>query len=241
MLLTIMTYYSTKEGIEKLDELAVAKGLEIRQMMELAGWHILSVFSELKIPKTVKVVVVCGKGNKGGDGLSATRHLINHNWKVDVVLISKELVANAQHHLNLLRKMKVSTINYSDNKKKAGRVINSSGVIIDALIGYRLKGVPRGDYADVIRTINSSGKKVMAYDIPTGIDATTGGCFNPSIRADATLTLALPKKAFKSEKAKKQSGQIFLADIGIPAFIYDQIYPNSRPDFKMGEGSLIKL
>ena len=236
-----VTYYSTKEEIEKLDDLAVANGLEIRQMMELAGWHILAVFDELKIPKTAKVVVVCGKGNKGGDGLSATHHLINHNWKVELVFITKELVVNAQHQFNLLRKMKAAMINYSDNKKKAERAIKSSDVIIDALIGYHLKGAPRGDYADVIRTINSSGKKVIAYDIPTGIDATTGECFNPSIRADATLTLALPKKAFKSEKAKKQSGQIFLADIGIPAFIYDQISPNSRPRFKAGQKSIIKL
>ena len=236
-----VTYYSTKEEIEKLDDLAVANGLEIRQMMELAGWHILAVFDELKIPKTAKVVVVCGKGNKGGDGLSATHHLINQGWKVDVVFISKELVANVQHQFNLLRKMKAAMINYSDNKKKAERAIKSSDVIIDALIGYHLKGAPRGDYADVIMVINSASKKVIAYDIPTGIDATTGECFDPSIEATVTLTLALPKKAFKFEEAKNKSGQIFLADIGIPAFIYDQISPNSRPRFKAGQKSIIKL
>ncbi|MCH7640820.1 NAD(P)H-hydrate epimerase [Patescibacteria group bacterium] len=236
-----MIYYATAKEIEKLDDLAVANGLEIRQMMELSGWHILNVFSELKISKTAKVVVACGKGNKGGDGLSATRHLINYGWKVEVVLMSKELAPNAQHQFNLLRKMKAATINYSDYREKSERAIKSSNVIIDALIGYHLKGAPRDNYAEVIRVINSASKKVIAYDIPTGIDATTGECFDPSIEATVTLTLALPKKAFKFEEAKNKSGQIFLADIGIPAFIYDQISPNSRPRFKAGQKSIIKL
>ena len=234
-----MIYYATAKEIEKLDGLAVENGLEIRQMMELAGWHILSVFSEQKISKTAKVVVVCGKGNKGGDGLSATRHLINHGWKVEVVLMSKELAPNAQHKFNLLRKMKAAAINYSDYREKAERAIKSSDIIIDALIGYHLKGTPRGDYAEIIKIVNSSGKRVIAYDIPTGIDATTGECHDPCIKATATLTLALPKAAFKSKEAKKDSGQIFLADIGIPSFIYNQIYPNSRPEFETGSLSKI--
>lgn len=234
-----MIYYATASEIEKLDDLAIKSGLEIRQMMELAGWNILAVMNQLRIPKDAKIVVVCGKGNKGGDGLSAARHLINHGWEVSIVLLSNELAPDPEHHLNLLKKMNVSVVNYS--KEESTSAINSSDVIVDALIGYHLKGVPRGDYAEIIRVINKAGKKVIAYDIPTGIDATTGECFGPCIKADATLTLALPKKAFENEAAKKNSGQIFLADIGIPATLYDQIYKKSRPDFKAGSRLLLKF
>ncbi len=236
-----MLYYATASEIEKLDQLAVKYGLEIRQMMELAGWYILAVFDELKIPKYAKVIVVCGKGNKAGDGLSAARHLINHGWKVEVVLLTKQLSSNAKHHLKLIEEMKASILLFSRNKKKVEKVLKKADIIIDALIGYRLKGAPRGACGEIIKMINNVNKKVIAYDIPTGIDVTTGECFDPGIIAEATLTLGLPKKAFQLKKTLKHSGQIFLADIGIPAFIYDQLAIGSRPDFEASNRSLIKL
>lgn len=236
-----MTYYATASEIEKLDELAIENGLEIKQMMELAGWHILSVLRHLRISKRAKVTVVCGKGNKGGDGLSAARHLINNGWEVSIIILSKELAPNPKHHLKLLRKMDTEVYLYDDSKSESGKLISKADVIIDALIGYHLKGAPRGDYVKVITLLNKSKAKIIAYDLPTGIDATTGECFTPSVRADATLTLALPKAAFKKNKARKNSGKIYLADIGIPAFLYDRISPGIRPDFEIGRKSLIRI
>lgn len=234
-----MTYFATSSEMEKLDNIAVENGLEIRQMMELAGWHILRVFSELEIEKNKKVLIVCGKGNKGGDGLSAARHLKNNGWKVSVILLSKELAVNPKHHLRLLKKMDLKIILFEDSKMESEKYINDADVIIDALIGYHLKGAPREDYAKIIKLINASGKKVIAYDLPTGVDATTGECYEPSIHAEATLTLALPKAAFEKEKTRNYSGKIFLADIGIPAKLYDEISPGSRPEFKIDK--LLKL
>ncbi|MBI4050310.1 MAG: hypothetical protein HY398_02575 [Candidatus Doudnabacteria bacterium] len=187
-------YFATAKEMERLDELAVKNGLSVLQMMELAGWHMVSLFELLKIPKKTKIVVVCGKGNKGGDGLSAARHLTNHGYRVSVMP-------------------------------------REAGVIIDALIGYHLNGAPRGKFREAIEWINNCGKKVVAYDLPSGVDATTGKYFAPCIRAFATLTLALPKRAFLKKEARKKSGRVFLADIGIPEFLYDKIRNSSRPDF----------
>lgn len=233
--------YATREEMRRLDRLAVNNGLQIRQMMELASWHILSLFNELEIENKEKVCVVVGKGNKGGDGICAARHLINHGYEVNLMLVSKKLVKDAKHQMSLFEKMQVNKLFYVNNKKHAENILSKSDLIIDEMIGYNLEGAPRKNYADIINLVNHSGKKVIAYDIPTGIDATTGECFEPHIKADFTLTLALPKKAFKKRKASSASGRIFLADIGIPSFIYEKISKGIRPRFNDSDISLIKI
>lgn len=101
-------YYSTAKEMEKLDKFAVSNGLNIGQMMELAGWHMVEVFRQLKISKSKKIAIVCGTGNKGGDGLSAARHLYNYGYrKISVILISSKIKDDPKHHLNLLKKMKI--------------------------------------------------------------------------------------------------------------------------------------
>lgn len=232
-------YYSTADEMEQLDNLVVSNGLEIRQMMELAGWHIIFLFQELKITKDKKVLIVCGKGNKGGDGLSAARHLINYGYDVDIILVSGEIKEDSQHHLDLLEKMNVPFFIFNEDKDKAQNLVSKSDIIIDALLGYHLDGAPRDNFAVLINLINSAGKHVIAYDLPSGMNATTGECLEPCVAANTTLTLALPKKCFQVEQGQKNSGDIFLADIGIPSFLYDKISKNSRPNFR--ENGIIKI
>jgi NAD(P)H-hydrate epimerase len=232
-------YFSAAEEMKKLDKLAVEFGLEIRQMMEIAGWQMVDLFHELKITKENKVAIVCGRGNNGGDGLSAARHLKNYSYDVSVILMSEDLKPDPMHHLNLVRNMNIPTTVFKKDESKAKETIKSAGIVIDALLGYHLKGNPRGDYAAIINYINSSKKYAIAYDLPSGVDAATGLCRKPCITADATLTLALPKKMLETAEGRKNSGEVFLGDIGIPTIVYDQIEKNSRPDF--GKYGLIKL
>ncbi|MBU0613219.1 NAD(P)H-hydrate epimerase [Patescibacteria group bacterium] len=224
-------YYSTEKQMEKLDILAVQYGLEIRQMMELAGFHMLELFRQLKISKTAKVIVVVGNGNKGGDGLCATRHLINNGYKASVILVSTKISTDSFHQLKLLRKMKANVLLYSRRKKECQEMVLKSDILLDSLIGYHLEGAPRGVFKELIELLNSSKARIVAYDIPSGMDSTTGKCYDPCIEAFATLTLALPKKAFLANNGKKYSGRLFLGDIGIPDFLYDKISKDSRPNF----------
>jgi len=222
-------YYATEKELEILDDLAVENGLEVRQMMELAGFHMVEVFRKMNIAKDLKIVVVCGKGNKAGDGLCAVRHLINHGWKnIHVVLLSGKLKEDPEHHLQLLKKMKVPVSVYPGGKEQ----MTLADIMIDSLIGYHLKGAPRGVFVEVINLMNESDAEVVAYDIPSGIDVTTGECHDPCVKADVTLTLGLPKKAFLQKEAKKRCGKILLGDIGVPEFIYDQVSKGSKPPFK---------
>ena len=225
-------HYTTKE-IEELDRVAVAGGLEIRQMMELAGFTMVSVFEKEGVSKENTVVVVCGKGNKGGDGLSAARHLYNHGWKnISVVLADENIKPDPAHHLALLEKMHVPISVYKEQKALAVRkIIKNADIVIDALIGYHLEGAPRGVFATLIKVIRKSTARVIAYDLPSGADATTGECRGVCVKAHVTLTLAIPKKIFETKSGKALSGAVFVADIGIPALFYDTVIPGSRPDF----------
>lgn len=230
-----MIFYSTKE-IEALDNVAVESGLQIRQMMELAGFHMVSVFEKERVPKNVAIVIVCGKGNKGGDGLSAARHLINHGWgRVSVILADTELKPDPAHHLALLKNIGIPVRVYGGNLQAAQNEIAHADVIIDSLIGYHLAGAPRGVFAELISQIGESVARVIAYDVPSGADATTGICAGACIMASATLTLAVPKKFFETEEGRAHSGVVYVADIGIPGVFYDRVIPASRPDFR-GEG-----
>lgn len=229
-------YYASEKEMETLDALAVRSGLEIGQMMELAGWHMVSLFKKLRMPKSAVITIVVGKGNKGGDGLSAARHIVNNGWKVQVILLSINISKDSKHHLLLIKKMKIPIILYSQNKEKAHDLIKNSDILIDALIGYHLSGSPRGVFKEIIECMNGAKNKIIAYDLPSGVDATTGKCMSPCIRAYATLSLALPKRAFKTNGVKKSCGKIFLADIGIPNFLYDRIRAGSRPHFGYSDG-----
>jgi len=228
-------YYATAQEMEKLDRLVVEQGLEIRQMMELAGWHMVSLFDNLKISKHTNILVVVGKGNKGGDGLCAARHLVNYGWNVKILLLSRAISKDSAHHLKLLEKMQVSIKDFSKSKES----IKQCDILVDALIGYHLDGTPRGVFKEAIQEMNNSGKNIISYDLPSGIDPDTGECLEFCIQAFATLSLVMPKKLFETEQGKAKSGHIFVADIGIPTFLYDQIAPGSRPVFDTAGGLVV--
>jgi NAD(P)H-hydrate epimerase len=93
-------------------------------------------------------------------------------------------------------------------------------LIIDGIIGYSLKGAPRGAANTMIRWANAQAAPVLALDAPSGVDTTSGTVFDPAMRADATLTLALPKKGLSVAGVAEQVGELYLADISVPPELY---------------------
>ncbi len=226
-------YFATAEQMAYLDEIAVSDGLQIRQMMELAGWGMLQLFTRLEIPKDSRIAVIVGKGNKGGDGLSAARHLINYGFLVDIYLLEDDISTDSRHHLNLLIKMNANIIRYTDQN------FGQYSILIDSLIGYRMTGKLREPYDKAVQNINSAGSMVVSYDIPTGIKASDKEPDQLSVKANYTLMLAMPKIAAQSIDSQQIFGDIYLADIGIPDYQYDQIAKQSRPNFE--HDGLLKL
>jgi NAD(P)H-hydrate epimerase len=93
-------------------------------------------------------------------------------------------------------------------------------MVLDGLIGYSLRGAPRGAAAELIRWANGQRTPILALDVPSGIDAGTGTVYEPAIRASATLTLALPKKGLRLPGVEALVGELYLADISVPAELY---------------------
>ncbi|CAG0947178.1 Bifunctional NAD(P)H-hydrate repair enzyme Nnr [Anaerolineae bacterium] len=191
-------------------------GITLMQMMENAGRHLATLARE-KLGGNVeskRIVVLAGRGNNGGGGLVAARRLASWGADVCVVLAASpnEYQNVPAHQLAILQRMGV-VISQST-------VIPPADLILDCLIGYGLRGAPQGVTADLIRQANESGTLIIALDTPSGLDTTTGDIFDPCIRADATLTLALLKVGLLTDAARAVAGELYVADIGVPAQVY---------------------
>ncbi len=202
-------------------------GITLMQMMENAGRHLATLARE-KVGGDVRgkrIVVLAGRGNNGGGGLVAARRLANWGAQVSVVLAAppNEYRDVPAHQLAILQKIGVELV-----ETLRATSLRRADVILDALIGYGLRGAPQGVAADLIRAANHalseanavSGAPIIALDTPSGLDATMGACFDPCIRANATLTLALPKVGLFAETARAVVGELYVADISVPPRVY---------------------
>jgi NAD(P)H-hydrate epimerase len=162
-----------------------------------------------------RVACLVGGGNNGGDGMVAARHLAN--WGADVEMIvgtTKDKMKDVPlEQLHILEKMEIPILS-------KGYALANYDLLIDGLIGYGLEGNPRDRMAMIIKDANSSGRPILALDLPSGMNATTGETYDPCIKATATLTLALPKTGFLSPSASPYIGDLYLADISIPRKVY---------------------
>lgn len=185
--------------------------IELIQMMENAGRSLADLAIRLFEPQ--RVVVLAGGGGNGGGGLVAARHLANGGREVQVVLGAGEgdMSPVPAHQLDILHRMGASIV--SDPP--------AADVVVDALIGYSLRGDPAGRTAELIEWANRQTAPVLSLDTPSGLDVTTGLAGNPCVRAAATLTLALPKVGLLV--APEHVGRLYLADISVPRVVYERM------------------
>jgi len=205
-------YVDSKE-MAKIDKSAISSGLDILQMMENAGRNLARFIADNLKPK--KVILIFGKGNNGGGGLVAARYLSIYGIEVEIISASREVNENIKHQLRILENSGI----YPKEDFKA----REGDVVIDALLGYNIKGDPKGRYADLIRGINfmrKSGMRVVSLDLPSGSNPDENNSFEPCVKADFTLTLALPKKGLRNNR---NAGKIYLANIGIPTEVYSKL------------------
>jgi len=143
----------------------------------------------------------------------AARHLFNRGVRVAVVLAAERARISAVplHQLEILERMGVPVLDEPP----------ASDLVIDALLGYSLRGSPRGRYANLINWANSQTAPVLALDSPSGLDVTTGAAGDPCIRARATMTLAIPKVGLGL--APDLVGDLYLADISVPPLVYRRL------------------
>ncbi|MBI2804529.1 MAG: NAD(P)H-hydrate epimerase [Planctomycetes bacterium] len=182
-------------------------------LMENAGRGAAQVLFSLGIAGPV--VICCGKGNNGGDGLVIARHLANRGVAVRILLFTRpeDLSADAALQWNIVQKMGLSAAICPDGEFEQG--LANVAWIVDALFGTGLTGPVRAPLDRVIEAINASGKRVFAVDIPSGLDCDTGEPQGPTIRAEHTVTFVAPKLGFQNPAAQAFTGQVHVVDIGI--------------------------
>ena len=211
----------TTDQMREVDR-AMAEDYDIQliQMMENAGRN-LAHLARIRFldadPRGRTVLVLAGTGGNGGGGLVCARRL--HNWGARIhVLTTAPLTAftgTPKIQLDILRRMAVPITPDPQDKP-----LPVADLIVDAMIGYSLRGAPKGTAARLIRESNVHAAPILSLDLPSGIDATTGTVYDPSIRAAATLTLALPKKGLRAPAAMSHVGELYLGDISVPPSLY---------------------
>ena len=213
----------TTEQMKTVDRLLVAEyGIVLLQMMENAGRSLATVARHLLDGDIVDrpIVLLAGRGNNGGGGLCAARHLLNWGAALQIVCSypAEAYKGAAARQLATLQAMG-APLAWAEE----GWELPPADLLIDAVIGYGLRGDPRGPARNLLQLANSSAAPILSLDTPSGVDTATGRLFAPHIRAAATLTLALPKTGFRQAATAAACGDLYLADISAPPELYARL------------------
>jgi NAD(P)H-hydrate epimerase len=209
-----------------VDRVAIQLGLTLTRMMENAGANLAWLAGVLLGGEVSgrRITVLAGPGGNGGGGLVAARRLIGWGADVAVRLASDpaDLAPVPLEQLRLLERMEAPI-------GVGASGLGATELSIDAILGYSQQGNPRGDAAALVAATADS--TVLSLDVPTGLELERGIVTEPAVRAAATLTLALPKEALRAEAARPLVGDLYLADISIPATVYDRLGIGYRSPF----------
>jgi len=194
-----------------VDEWAIdQRGIPSARLMERAGAGLAAAVQEL-VPQG-RIVVVCGKGNNGGDGLVSARLLREGQREVDVLLLAPVEDLRGDAAANAGRLPGSAPERFDPARLRGG------AVVVDAILGTGFSGLPREPAAGAIEAINdlSGDSVVIACDVPSGVDASTGEVQGPAVRAGATVTFHAGKPGLWIAPGKSHSGEVRVIDIGIP-------------------------
>lgn len=217
----------TREQLRELDTLAEREfGIPSIVLMENAAIHAADLALEtLGEIADCRVLIVCGPGKNGGDGLAVARHL--HNASIDVrVVMCGEVGAmprDAATNAEIVRRMGLAYEHA--NEQTLGDAVERAtsefapDMVIDALMGTGLSRPLAGGFAAAVEAMNAAGDRgvpILSLDCPSGMDVNTGGCEGPCVRANLTVTFAGLKPGFLSLEAQEYLGEVVVGDIGAP-------------------------
>jgi len=208
--------------IRRLDERAEREfGIPRILLMENAGLSVVlameRVFGSLE---GKRVVVFCGKGGNGGDGMCAARHLVSHGAEIVVGLVGsrEELEGETKSNHAILDRMGMTPreVKGDSDLPWVSAAASASDFVIDALLGTGSRLPVTGIMSRIIRAVNACGKPVVSVDIPSGLDCDTGKLPGDSIVATLTVTLALPKRGQVLHPGTMCIGKLVTADLTMP-------------------------
>ena len=204
------------EAVE-LDRATQARGVAAVDLMERAGRAVARAAADLTGGVYGRrAVVVCGKGNNGGDGLVAARHLARWGMAVAVVMIEVAEDLRDPAAANLERHRRETNVRILD-AGSLRRELARADVAVDAIFGTGFRGLPEDEWATAIGEINASDVPVVAADIPSGVDGTSGAVEGDAVRADLTVAFGAAKSGALLLPGGERAGAVRVVDIGFPA------------------------
>ncbi|MEX0682940.1 MAG: NAD(P)H-hydrate dehydratase [Dehalococcoidia bacterium] len=216
----------TTAGMQRLE---AECGVPVAQLMENAGlavaqeaWLALGEIAERRI------LVLCGPGNNGGDGLVAARHL--KDWAADVIVfLLKPRPADDPNHVALVeRDVATITAGEDDWQRRLADAFGGAELVIDALLGTGRARTIDGDLAIVLQALAEARSRrlpprLIAVDLPTGLDADTGTVDPLCVAADTTVALGFAKVGLHVLPGSQYAGQVEVVDIGIPSALASSV------------------
>ncbi|MDQ6743994.1 MAG: NAD(P)H-hydrate epimerase [Candidatus Dormibacteraeota bacterium] len=200
----------TSAQVREVDRLASERfQLPVSWLMEAAGWQVARHCR-------ARTMVICGRGNNGGDGLAAARHL--HRWGrlAGVACLQPDRLSGlAAEQAAALRAIGVEIASQPD--------FSGAQIVLDALLGTGLSRPPEGPVAGWIEAVNGSGLRVVSVDVPSGLDADSGRAEGACVNAALTVTLGLPKAGLLGGEGPARAGEVWVADIGVPFEAYAEL------------------
>ena len=215
----------SRDEVRELDRRAIEiAGVPGVVLMENAGRSVAAEIEKLvaaiSLSRPGRVAVVAGAGNNGGDGYVIARHLNMRGIETVTFLAAPaaKISGDARINLEILRKLGGEVREIACDAGLAEQ-LRGFDVIVDAVGGTGIRGALRGAPAAAVEAINAAarGTPVVAVDIPTGLDCDTGLADGPAVRATMTVTFVARKKGFDAPGASDWTGEVRVADIGVPA------------------------
>jgi len=209
-------------------------GIALEQLMENAGRNLALLARRLLGGDATgrRILVLAGPGGNGGGAMAAARHLVVAGARVDVRLGEppERLAPVTRRQHDILRRMDVAV--------EAGIApLSTSELVLDGLLGYSQTGPPRGGAAWLIE--GTAGRRVLALDVPSGLELATGTLHTPQVVAVATLTLAAPKQGLRAPGAAAVVGELYVADISVPPSVFARLGLAPPPPF--GAATIVRL
>jgi hydroxyethylthiazole kinase-like uncharacterized protein yjeF len=221
----------TAAEMKELERIAIEDyGLPSLVLMENAGRHVAEVVRQvLGDVRDKTVTIFIGKGNNGGDGLVAARHLVNMGAEVKLLALAdmEDFSENAAVNLDIWHKMgqKVYSLLHGDGINIARLILMNTDLIVDAVYGTGFKGKVGEKAGRIFEALNGSGKPIVAVDIPSGLEADSGKVSDSCIQAGHTVTFGLPKLGLLLEPGADYVGNLHVVDISIPAGLVEKYGP----------------
>ncbi len=214
----------TRAQVREIDKRAIEKyhipGIVLMENASHAvADHIHRMYGHLRR----NVLILCGGGNNGGDGLAVARHLHNRGSQVQIVLATDPINYKGDALLNwkIVEAMSLPIVNFDTAIKQVAS--SQVDLFVDALFGTGLTQTPRAPFDQFVALVESTPIPVISIDLPSGMDCDTGKPLGPCIRATQTITFVAEKTGFANPTSRRYTGEIIVADIGCPRELITQV------------------